>query len=471
MKKYMKKYIILSLFIATLSSCQVSRNVETPKDAIPSEYRGIASTDSTTAGDLEWKSFFTEKTLQGLIDNAIAKNNELQLAQKNIEIAQLQFRQSKWNTIPSLNLQVTGNSTNPSENSLNGVSLSQFLGKNHIEDFTAAANLSWEADIWSKLRNQKKSALAQYLQSEEVKKALQTTIVATVSKGFYNLLMLDAQLEIAKQNLALNDSTLFIINLQYEAGQVTSLAKQQAASQRLVAAQLIPLLEQNIVIQENALSVLTGSFPKAIDRKATLQAIAAHEDLKAGIPSTLVNKRPDVKSAELALQSANAKVGLSKAALYPSLSITATGGLNSFESSNWFTMPASLFGVVAGSIAQPLLNNKKLRTQYEISKKEREKTVISFRQSVLTAVAEVSDAMVKIDKLDAQNKIAASRVETLQEAIRNATMLFKNGMANYLEVITAQSNLLQSELELAALKKSRLEADIELYRALGGGWR
>jgi multidrug efflux system outer membrane protein len=472
MKKFNSNYRLMLLLLVTLASCNVSKNVETPKDALPSTYRYTSEVDTTsTIADISWKSFFKEPSLVKLIDSAIVKNNDLLIAQKNIEAAQWQLKQAKWNNVPELNLQLAATSTRLSDNSLNGLSTATFLGKHHVEDYNASVGFSWEADIWGKIKNQKREALSSYLQTEEAKKALQTLIVANVSKGFYNLLMMDSQLEIAKKNLTLSDSTLFVIKLQYEAGQVTSLAKQQAEAQQTVAAQLIPLLEQNIVLQENALSLLAGTFPSAKERNTTLSKISFNDNHTTGIPSSLVSKRPDVKMAELELQKANARVGIAKAYFYPRLSITAAGGLNSFQSSNWFNVPASLFGTVAGGITQPLLNRKKIRTQFETAKIEREKSVLQFRQSVLVAVGEVSDALVKTDKLEEQQSIVETRVKTLQTAIHNANLLFKNGMANYLEVITAQSNLLQSELELATLKRSRLDAEIDLYRALGGGWK
>jgi NodT family efflux transporter outer membrane factor (OMF) lipoprotein len=328
-----------------------------------------------------------------------------------------------------------------------------------------------EADIWGKIKNQKASALAGYLQTEEAKKAIQTNIVASVSQGFYNLLMLDAQILIAKKNIALNDSTLRIIRLQYNAGQVTALAIQQGEAQQLTAAALLPQLEQNIAIQENALSILAGELPGRIQRNVLLSQINIADSLSAGVPSQMLSRRPDVRSNELALNIANAQVGIAKANMYPSLSITASGGLNSFRSSNWFNVPASLFGALAGAVVQPLFQKKQLTTAYELAKVNREKTVIEFRQSVLNAVGEVSDALVRIEKLQAERSIAITRVNTLQKAILNANLLFKTGMANYLEVITAQSNVLQSELELASITREQLSAKVELYRSLGGGWK
>lgn len=463
---------MIAILITTLISCKVSKDIETPKDAFPENFRNASvSKDTTSIADVEWKNFFTEKDIIELIDSAVARNNDLQIATKNIEIAQYRFTQSKWGNVPQVNLNVSASTSNPSDNSFTGKNLGQALGQNHIDDYSAGATLSWEADIWGKIRNQKKGAFAGYLQSEEVKKALQTTIVANVSKGYYNLLMLDAQLEIAKQNYKLNDSTTNIIKLKYDAGQVTTLAIQQSEAQKLVSAQLIPQLEQNIAIQENALSVLTGSFPNSKTRTTRLSILEVKNNNAIGIPSSLVSRRPDVKSAELALKVANANVGITKADLYPSLKITAQGGVNSFETSNWFNIPASLFGTVAGGLTQPLLNNKKVRTQYNIAVAEREKAVLSFRQSVLVAVSEVSDALVKVEKLQQQESFLKERVKTLQQAIKNANLLFKNGMAEYLEVLSAQSNLLQSELELADIKRQQLSANTELYRALGGGWR
>lgn len=470
----MKKYINgLAFILVILSACNVSKNIGTPKPALPGSFRNAAATtDTTSIGDIPWKSFFTDVTLQKLIDSAIVKNYDMQLALKNIEASQLLVKQVKWNYVPEVGLNVTANTTRPSDNSITGLSLSQYkIGEKHIEDYSANLSVSWEADIWGKIRNQNKSALAAYLQTTEAKKAIQTNIVAGVSQGYYNLLMLDDQLAIAKANVALNDSTLRIIKLQFDAGQVTSLAVQQAQAQQMAAAELVPQFERDITLQENALQILAGELPAKIERNAGLNDITFNENLSAGIPSDILSRRPDVRSQELALTIANAKVGINKAAMYPALRITAQGGVNSFKASNWFNIPASLFGVVAGSVVQPLLDHKLLKTQYDVAKVEREATVISFRQSVLVAVGEVSDAQVKIEQFKVQQGIAAKRVQTLQQATANSRLLFQNGMANYLEVITAQSNVLQSELELASIKRSELSAVSDLYRALGGGWR
>lgn len=455
---------------AGAAACKVSKDTVTPQTDVPAQFRNVQTTDTSSIANVPWKTFFTDTTLQRLIDSAIAHNYDMQVALKNIQSAQLVLGQSKLGYWPDVNFNASAQLNRPSDNSLNGITANDFLGSKTIDDYNVNVGLSWELPIWNKIGEQQSKARGQYLQSIEARKALQTNIVEGVADGYYNLLMLDEQLAIAKRNVALNDSTLTIIRLQYTAGDVTALAIQQAEAQRLAAAELIPQYEQSILLQENALSILTGAMPSSIIRSNTLGTIEVRNNLSAGVPAAVVSRRPDVRSSELALVIANANVGITKANLYPSLVITAQGGLNSFKASNWFNIPGSLFGIVGGGLTQPLFQRKQLKTQYELAKVDREKTVLEFRQSVLTAVGEVSDALSKIQKLKEQQVVAANRVSTLQQAIVNANSLFRNGMATYLEVITAQSNVLQSELELASIKKGQLSAEVELYRSLGGGW-
>jgi multidrug efflux system outer membrane protein len=471
----MKKFIsIPTIFVAALiiNACRVSKDVATPKSATPAAFRSTATTDSgASIATIQWKDFFKDSSLQKLIDSAIIKNYDMQLALKNIEQAHLIYKQSKLGNIPQVYAQVTANSNRYSDNSLSALAPYPGITDPHIEDYNASIGISWEADIWGKIRNRKNKALDAYLQTEEAEKAVQTYIVSNVAQGYYNLLMLDEQLAIAKKNVLLNDSALRIINFQFNAGQATYLAVQQTEAQNLAIQQLVPQFEQQIAIQENALSILAGSLPDSIARNSTLETTILSDKLSTGVPADMVSYRPDVKSYELALKIANAQVGITKAQMYPTLSISASGGLNSYQINNWFNIPASLFGIVAGSVIQPLFEQKQLKTQYKVAEVQREKAVIQFRQSVLNAVGEVSNALVTIDKLKAQQAIATNRTNTLQKAITNADMLFRTGMANYLEVITAQQSVLQSELDLASIKRSQLNATVQLYSALGGGWR
>lgn len=455
--------------MALAGACRVSKDLPDQRPETPSAFRNGNDTDTSSIAGIPWKSFFTDKVLQELIDSTLARNFDMQSALKNLEQSQLVLQQSKWNNVPVVGLNVTASTTNPSNNSLNGLTLGQFLGTDHLEDYSANLSVSWEADIWGKIRNTNRLALASYLQSQEARKVLQTGLIAAVSQGYFNLLMLDAQLNIVEKNLTLNDSTVLIVQLQYEAGQVTYLAVQQAIAQRQLSAGLLPQLEQAIIIQENAIRFLSGQLPDKIDRNSLLEDITFPSILSAGIPSEMISRRPDVKSSEFELMIANSRVGIAKAQMYPSLRITASGGVNSLRASDWFNIPGSIFGVVGGGVLQPLLQHKELSTQYRVAQLEREKTVLLFRQTVLKAVGEVSDALASIEKLKVRESVTAERVKTLQEATINANALFQNGMANYLEVITAQSNVLQCELDLAAIKCAELTAISDLYRSLGGG--
>lgn len=468
MKKYFKALIIFSL-IGIMISCSVSKDVQTPEPELPVSFRNEIVHDSVSIAAIPWKDFYKDPILQKLIDSTLIRNYDMQVALKNVEESQLRLKQSRWNNVPVVGFNVASSVTNPSNTSLNGLSTSQFLGRDYLEDYTADLSVSWEADIWGKIRSKNKVALASYLLTDEARKAIQTTLIANVTQGYYNLLMLDEQMMITQRNVLLNESTLRMIKIQFESGQVTSLAVDQAEAQLLMIQKIVPELEQYITEQENILSILSGKLPANIERTNLLEAVMIPQILSTGLPASLVSYRPDIKSRELELSLSNAKVGMSKAEMYPALRITAGGGINSLKASNWFNIPASLFGVVGVSVVQPLLQHKELSTQYKVDLVEREKTVLLFRQSVLKAVGEVSDALVKIEKLKVQDTLVAKRLKKLQQATANANDLFKQGMATYLEVIVAQGNVLQSELELALIHKSELNAISELYRSLGGG--
>ncbi|WP_413513355.1 efflux transporter outer membrane subunit [Myroides odoratus] len=479
MKKYPIKRIALLVLMVILNACGVSKDIQYPQDSLPENFRTVATdsiaiesgaTKEITVAQMPWQAFFSEEQLLHLIDQALLKNNQLQLAVKNLEIAQQQWQQAKWANLPELALNAQVSRNRPSENSTLGLNLNQSLQKNHIEDYSLHAGLSWEADIWGKIKNEKKEAFSTYLQTQEAHKAVQTALVAEVAKGYYNLLMLDYQLVIAKKNAALSEHTQSILEWQYQAGQVTSLAVAQAEAQKLNAQKLIPIFEQQILIQENVLSTLTGTFPTSIERSFDFMRMVKDENLQIGLPAELVSNRPDVKQAELMLDIENARVGIAKAAFYPTLRISATAGINSFETSNWFTLPASLFGTIAGGLTQPLLQGRRIKTQYQIALISREKAVIHFRESVLLAVSEVSNALVSLDKLQSQHSFLQNRTEILEKAIQKSTLLFDSGLATYLEVIVSQTLLLESELELAQNKRDQLAARVDLYRSLGGGW-
>lgn len=462
---------IFFLIVVVLAACRVGRNYERPALVLPEQFNGSATapSDSSIAG-VEWKQFFKDPVLVALIDTTLKGNYDLRIALKNIESAQAYVKQAKVAWLPSLNVLANASSSYPSKNSLNGISLNTFLGTSHIEDYNLVANLSWEIDVWGRIKRQKEAALADYLRSYEGARAVQTQLVADVANSYYNLLMLDEQLQIAKYNVALSDSIVQMMRLQKTAGEVTELAVQQAISQQQTAALLVPQLEQGIAIQENALRILAGQLPKELPRSSKLEEITMWDQLSTGVPADLISKRPDVRSAEMELVTANAQVGVAQASMYPALTLTASGGLNSYKAARWFDIN-SLTGTVLGGITQPVFQRRQLKTQLEVARIQRDQAEFRFRQQALTAIGEVSNALVRLDKLQSQRQIATAQVETLNVAIAQARLLFRSGMANYLEVITAQSNALQAQLTRADVVRQQLSASVELYRSLGGGWK
>lgn len=473
--------VICSLLIA---SCKVGRNYVRPETGLTDTFRVDAghNGDTVNIADIPWSDFFTDSMLNILIDSALTNNFDMQTALKNIEIANQSLRQSKAAFYPQIDAQIGGTTHQwRSRDFYSSPSSGWYEREDHgtppenmylyQSQYHSSISMSWELDIWGKLRRQKESTLAQYLQTFEAQKAIQTSLVATIAEGYYNLLTLDAQLEVAERNLRLNDSTLQIVRLQRDAGEVSSLAIQQTQSQMLVAASLIPELEQQIAIQENALMALTGRMPDGVYRSSALTDWHMQETYDAGVPLQLLANRPDVREAELALRAANAEVGVAQAYRYPSLTIDATGGLNAMLPQNWFNIPGALFGSLLSGVTQPVFSGRRLKTQHEIAKLERDKAEIGFQHTVLDAVHEVTNALVMIDKLNERLAITEQRVATAQLGVKNANLLFKAGEATYLEVITAQGNALNSELDLVSIKQEQLNAKVRLYKALGGGWK
>ncbi len=464
-------YLYKLLIIIFISGCTVGKKYQRPTVQLPATFQdSVAASDSGIAA-MEWRTFFKDPTLIDLIDTALRNSYDLQLAVKRIEETEAYVKQARMNYVPSVDVGAAAFTTNPSNNSLNGKNLESFIGKNHVEDYTLSAAISWDVYSWGKIKLQKEAALAAYLASYEGAKTVRTTLVAEIATGYYNLLMLDEQLAIAQKNLALTDSLVRMMQLQKAAGQVTELAVQQTEVQKQTAALLIPQLEQQVAIQENAIKILSGKLPAKIARNADINSMYVWDDLSTGLPAALLSRRPDVRQSEMELMRANANVGVAKASMYPSLNITASGGLNAFKTNTWFSIPASLFFSAGANIAQPVLQHRNLKTKYEVSAIQKDEAVITFRQTVLKAGGEVVNALVQLDKLKAQQQISSNRVDTLHKAIGNATLLFRSGLADYLEVLTAQSNSLSAELTLADIQRQRLSAAVELYRALGGGWK
>jgi NodT family efflux transporter outer membrane factor (OMF) lipoprotein len=390
------------------------------------------------------------------------------VALKNVGQLDLAYKQAKLGLLPTLGVDAGASRTWPSQNSLNGSLTEQFIGTPYMDDYSASLQFSWEIDIWGKARLQKMAARADYFAQKDNLTALRTRIIAQVAQSYFNLLSLDEQLRIAKLNIALSDSTVRIMELQFKAGQTNSLAVEQVAAQKKTAELLVPLVLQNIALQENALSILCGDFPQGITRTSNTKDLLM-ENAFQEVPVALLSRRPDVKAAENAVVSANAKTGLAKLAMYPSFSLSPQIGVNAFKINKWFDLPGSITKTVALNLTQSIFQKNALSTAYKSAILEQEKAAIQYKQTLINAVGEVSDAMVRSKGASNRLQLANERGKSLQKATSDAMKLYKSGMATYLEVITAQNNKLQNDLETTTIRLDKLNAITDLYRALGGG--
>lgn len=465
---HIKNFLVTGIIASFLLACTVGKKYTRPELNIPENYKETSQVTGDTI-ILPWKTFFKDPQLIGLIEKALMKNNEIHTALKNMEQLDLAYKQAKNNIMPTVDFNAGANRAWPSKNSLNGSLNEQFIGTKYIDDFSATVQLSWEVDIWGKTKMQKESAAAEYFAQKENMTALKTRIIVQVAQAYYNLIGLDEQLKIAKSNIELSDRTLQMMKLQFTSGQINSLAIQQSEAQKKTAELLIPMANQNISVQENALSILCGEYPGKIARGNNLKNMVPENQLSEGVPAQLLSRRPDLKAAELTVISFNAKTGLSKAAMYPSISLSPQIGINSYKFNSWFDLPGSLTKTLAANLALPLLQKRQFKTAYETALIEQEKAAISFRQTMMTAVAEVSDAMAKSKSTSERLVLLEERTAILEKGINDALKLYKSGMANYLEVITAQNNKLQNDLEYINTNLEKLNAEVDLYRALGGG--
>lgn len=462
--------VTVALFSGVLlTSCIAGKNKYERKALNePKNYREqLAVTGDTIV--LPWKSFYKDPLLVSIIDKALLKNNEVVVALKSIEQMELSYKQAKLSLMPTLDFNGGATRTYQSENSLNGSLSQQFTGEKYLDDFNLGFSLAWEADIWGKAALQKRDAKAKFFAQKENFAALKTRIISEVSQAYYNLLSLDEQLKIAQENIILMENTLRITQLQYNSGIVNSLALNQTEAQKKTAELLVPLAKRNIAVQENALQILCGEFPDTVERAGALDANALEIAFQAGVPANLLSRRPDVKAAEFAVMSATAQTGLAEAAMYPTISINPQIGANSFKIDKLFDFPGSITKAIGANILMPIFKKGQLKTSYKVAKIEQDKAVVQFQQSFLSAVGEVSDAMVQLKYADERLELVQQKTIALQKASKDANLLYSNGMVNYLEVITAQNNALQNDLEAISIKQEKLTAATLLYRSLGGG--
>lgn len=473
--------IIVITLILSLIGCSAKREYSTKDMDLPEVFRLPDSISKVPDSVLiPRQELFKDSALSRLIDNAFKNNFDLRVSNKDVAINDEYYKQSKLAFLPTLNLNLLNierewsskNSTNSPESGWyedRGTEPpeNKFINSTSV---SSSAILDWEIDIWGKMRNQRLGAQALYQQSYVARRLIQTELVATVAEDYYTLLRLDEQLKVAEKNHKFRDSTLRMIKLLYKAGEVSALAVQQSEIQVLEASSLMSELKETREIQENNLRLLVGELPGHVERgnSASMENLP-YQEVRI-IPLYLVQNRPDVQASLYGLTAANARVGVTQAQRLPNLSITLEGGLESLLPQNWFNIPGSLFGGIVGGVTAPLFNGRKLKTEFEVAKLERDKAEIDFQRNVYSAIVDVRNTLISLERLEDQLEIAMEKQQVAQDALRSSRMLFQSGFADYLEVINAQGEALETELDLVTTKTNLLTARIYLYRALGGGW-
>lgn len=460
------KLSVLLLLAFTLQSCFVAKNYDQPDlHEIDRLYRtDHVATDSALTAVLSWKELFTDPLLSEYIEEGLQNNLDIRIALQQIAAAESYMKQGKMGYLPSLDAKASMTHQELAPNSQFG---SFFSGS--IEQFELTGNLSWEADIWGKIRSNQRATQASYLQSMAAHQAVKTRLISQLASNYYLLLALDQQHKITEETIENRKKSLQTIQALKEAGNVTQVAVDQTAAQLYNAQALLIDIEKNIFRTENAFAILLGKPATHIDR-SYLGNQTQTRDLNIGLPAHLLANRPDVLAAEFRLMNTFELTNVAKSSFYPSLTLTGTGGLQSLEFKEWFSS-GSLFATLVGGITQPIFNKRRIRTQYEVAKAQQEESLLNFKKTLLTAGQEVSNALYEYEAETKKYEFRQNEVKSLRKAELNSEILLNNGFGTYLDLLTARQNALNAELNTIDNKLQQLQAVVELYRALGGGWK
>ncbi len=448
------------------SACSVTKEYSRPELPSISQYRGIENQDTSTIGNYAWKDFFKDDILIRLIEEGLKNNLDILKIQENLKIVNALAKQSKAALWPNIAANgVTGYNI-PSTESFQG---SNIPPGTEFSDIKIGMNFSWEIDIWGKLRSQKRAAIAQYMQTEKFQNMIKSEIVYGISTNYYILQSLDAKKKIILNNIINREEGIETTIALKESGKLTEVAVKQNEALLYTAQSLLIDVENEIKLRENILSTLLGKVPQQISRnKLSDQEILG--TLNIGIPIQLLSNRPDVLVAEYGLINAFEITNVAYSSFYPSLTISGTGGLNSDNFSNLFNANA-VFASIAGGLLQPVFAQRQLKTQKEIKLSEQEIALLDYKQVILKAYQEVSNELNTFNANTQKLSIKEKELAVLEKALEFSVELQDQGLANYLEILRAKDNLLNTALSIVDIKTERLVTQSSLYKALGGGWR
>lgn len=464
--------VLLLLLVALVQSCFVAKEYTKADIKAENLYRTeVLATDTVSMADVSWDRMFTDPLLQEYIKRGLQNNFDIRIAIQNIRAAEASLKQARAGYLPTVAAGADWAHQELSKNSQLG---SLFSGQSgggrvNVDQFQLTANLGWEADIWGRIRSTKRAANAAYLQTIAANQAVKTQVITDIATVYFQLLSLDAQLKLAQETLLNRSSSIETILALKEAGSVNEVAVKQTEAQKYTTELIIEDLKNDIVLLENTLSILLGEPSHAVPR-STFESQQLNPVIKLGLSTQLLRNRPDVVAAEFGLVNAFELTNVARTSFYPQLRITATGGLQSVDLKEWFSAN-SLFANVVTGLTQPIFNQRQIRTRYEIAQAEQEQAYVQFEQALVNASKEVSDALAQYLNETTKLTIRRKQVDALSTAAGYSDELLEYGMVNYLEVLTAKDNALNSQLNLIDNQYRQYEAIITLYRALGGGWR
>lgn len=433
--------------------------------------------DTTNMSAIRWRSFFTDKDLVNLIDTALKNNQELMITLQEIEIAKNDIRARKGAILPTVGVRAGVGVEKVGRYTSQGAgdaSTEITPGKevpDPLMDYSAAIYANWEADIWKKLHNAKKAAVTRYLSTVEGRNFVLTSLIAEVANSYYELLALDNQLAIVQQNIGLQKNALDIVKVQKEAARATELAVKKFEAEVLKSQSLEFDILQNIKETENRINFLLGRYPQEIPRDKSNFLGLLPQAVNSGIPSQLLANRPDIKQAELDLAAAKLDVKVARAEFYPSFGISGAIGFQAFNPSYLVRFPESLLYSLAGDIAGPLINRNGIRAEFNSANARQLQAMYNYQRTILNAYLEVSTQLSNIGNLEKSYALKSKQVDALTASIEISNDLFKSARADYLEVLMTQRDALESKLELIETKKEQLNAVINIYKDLGGGWK
>ena len=454
--------MLLSLPAFIISSCKVTQTYQSPSNSATGLYRDSASSDTNTIANLHYTQVFTDPALQRLVSEGIAKSLDLKIAYTRVQQAQSYYAQSRAAFYPTI-----GSTAQVTESKLSQV---QGFGiRNSATQYQLGVNSSWEVNVWGRLSSARRASLASLLQSESAARAVQTGLVASIASYYYSLISLDAKLAITQLTVQNWDTTVQTMRALKEAAVVTGAAVVQSEASRYAAEVTIPDLRQDIRETENALSILLGRVPGTIER-GNIADQATVSLLQTGVPAQLLANRPDLQEAEYSLRSSFEETNIARTYFYPSLTITGSAGLSSLSLASFFN-GGSLFASVAAGLAQPILNQRLNRTRLEVANSQQQASLLSFQNALLIAGQEVSDAISLYQTANDKVAVRTNQLNALQKSVEYSRELLRYGSANYIEVINARQSLLGAELSRVNDRLQQLQAVVNLYRALGGGWK